>query len=411
MSLMERYLEIIRNKSARYLLITSFPARIAYGMISLSIFFKVQQTTGSIAVAGLATGVNGVAGATTAGLRGTLIDRFGMKIPLRFFAPGYAILILLFSTGDSKSTLVLFAFVLGFSAPPINLSVRPLWKVTVPEEQVRTAYAVDTAVMNSVGVFGPILATSISLNSSPDIALRLCSFLIIIGGLSLSFTPQLRKWVPEKKEAGDLAVWRTPAMQLMMVEGVFIGLGWGAFDIAVPAFATLENVPQRTGIVFAIMAAGNVIGGLYAGSISKKTSSLKAFRRIYGAWFVLSLPLAFTYPGWSMMLVTASMSLMSGGLQVFYFEISEAVRPKGSAVSALGWLWTVEGTFASIGAALGGFVSEHYSPRYVLALTTICVGMGYLVFKSGSNLLKAADRVPTEKEDEEAIESNLDTNK
>ena len=103
MSLMERYLEIIRNKSAQYLLITSFPARIAYGMISLSIFFKVQQTTGSIAVAGLATGVNGIAGATTAGLRGTLIDRFGMKIPLRIFAPGYAILILLFSTGDSKN--------------------------------------------------------------------------------------------------------------------------------------------------------------------------------------------------------------------------------------------------------------------------------------------------------------------
>jgi predicted MFS family arabinose efflux permease len=112
-----------------------------------------------------------------------------------------------------------------------------------------------------------------------------------------------------------------------------------------------------------------------------------------------------------MMIGTASMSLMSGGLQVFYFEISEAVRPKGSAVSALGWLWTVEGTFASIGAALGGFISEQYSPRYVLALTTVCVGMGYLVFKSGNNLLKAADRVPTEKEDQEAIESNLDTNK
>jgi len=317
----------------------------------------------------------------------------------------------LFSTGDSKTTLVLFAFVLGFSAPPINLSVRPLWSVTVPKEQVRTAYAIDTAVMNSVGVFGPILATSISLNSSPDIALRLCSILVIIGGLSLSFTPQLRNWIPEKKQAGDLAVWRTPAMQLMMVEGVFIGLGWGAFDIAVPAFATLENVAERTGLIFAIMAAGNVIGGLYAGSISKKTSSLKAFRTIYGAWFLLSLPLAFTYPGWSMMIVTASMSLMSGGLQVFYFEISEAVRPKGSAVSALGWLWTVEGTFASIGAALGGFVSEHYSPRYVLALTTFCVGMGYLVFKSGSKLLQAADRVPTDQEDEEAIESNLDTNK
>ena len=404
---MSRYSQVLSNKSGQYLLISSFPARMAYGMISLSIFFKVQQTTGSIAIAGLATGVNGITGATTAGLRGTLIDRFGMKIPLRFFAPGYALLILLFSTGSSKTELVLFAGLLGFSAPPINLSIRPLWKVTVPKEQIRTAYAIDTAVMNSVGVFGPLLATTVSLNYSPQIALRICSILIIVGGTALSLSPQLKRWKPEKKGSSDLAVWRTPAMQLLMCEGVFIGLGWGAFDIAVPAFTTLENIPQRTGMIFAIMAAGNVIGGLVAGMVSKKTSSFAAFKRIYFYWFIFSLPLAFTYPNWSMMIVTATMSLMAGGLQVFYLEISEAVRPKGTAVAALGWLWTVEGTFASIGAAVGGFISEHYSPRYCLALTTVCVGVGYMLMRGGARLLKAADRIPTEAEDTDALSVNL----
>ena len=408
---MSRYSEVLSNKSGQYLLISSFPARMAYGMISLSIFFKVQQTTGSIAIAGLATGVNGITGATTAGLRGTLIDKFGMKIPLRVFAPSYAVLILLFSTGNSSTQLVVFAGVLGFSAPPINLSIRPLWKVTVPKDQIRTAYAIDTAVMNSVGVFGPLAATTVALNYSPEIALQICSALIFTGGAALSFSPQLKRWAPEKKTSQDLAVWRTPAMQLLMLEGVFIGLGWGAFDIAVPAFTTLENIPHRAGILFAIMAAGNVIGGLVAGMVSKKTSSFTAFKRIYLFWFIFSLPLAFTYPDWSMMIVTATMSLMSGGLQVFYLEISEAVRPKGTAVAALGWLWTVEGTFASLGAALGGFISEHYSPRYCLALTTICVGIGYLIMRGGAGLLKAADRIPTEEEDTEALEANLDTNK
>ena len=408
---MSRYSKVLSNKSGQYLLISSFPARMAYGMISLSIFFKVQQTTGSIAIAGLATGVNGITGATTAGLRGTLIDKFGMKIPLRVFAPSYAVLILLFSTGNSSTQLVVFAGVLGFSAPPINLSIRPLWKVTVPKDQIRTAYAIDTAVMNSVGVFGPLAATTVALNYSPEIALQICSALIFTGGAALSFSPQLKRWAPEKKTSQDLAVWRTPAMQLLMLEGVFIGLGWGAFDIAVPAFTTLENIPHRTGILFAIMAAGNVIGGLVAGMVSKKTSSFTAFKRIYLFWFIFSLPLAFTYPDWSMMIVTATMSLMSGGLQVFYLEISEAVRPKGTAVAALGWLWTVEGTFASLGAALGGFISEHYSPRYCLALTTICVGIGYLIMRGGAGLLKAADRIPTEEEDTEALEANLDTNK
>jgi MFS family permease len=364
---MSRYSQVLSNKSGQYLLISSFPARLAYGMISLSIFFKVQQTTGSIAIAGLATGVNGITGATTAGLRGTIIDKFGMKIPLRILAPGYALLILLFASGTSKTELVVYAAILGFSAPPINLSIRPLWKVTVPPEQIRTAYAIDTAVMNSVGVFGPLIATSVALGSTPELALQICS--------------------------------------------VFIGLGWGAFDIAMPAFTVLEKIPHRTGIIFAIMAAGTVIGGLVAGMVSRRTSSLAAFKKLYLFWFLFSLPLAFTYPDWSMMIVTAAMSLMAGGLQVFYLEISEAVRPKGTAVAALGWLWTVEGTFSAFGTAIGGFISEHYSPRYCLALTTICVGIGYLVMRGGSDLLKEADRVPTEDEDTEAMEANLDTNK
>ncbi len=380
-------------------------------MISLSIFFKVQQTTGSIAIAGLATGVNGITGATTAGLRGTIIDKLGMKIPLRILAPGYAILILLFASGTSKTELVVYAAILGFSAPPINLSIRPLWKVTVPQDQIRTAYAIDTAVMNSVGVFGPLIATSVALGNTPELALQMCSALIFIGGGALSLSPQLKRGKPEKKTSCDLAVWRTPAMRLLMLEGVFIGLGWGAFDIAMPAFTVLENIPHRTGIIFAIMAAGTVIGGLAAGMVSRRTSSLAAFKKLYLFWFIFSLPLALTYPDWSMMIVTAAMSLMAGGLQVFYLEISEAVRPKGTAVAALGWLWTVEGTFAAFGTAIGGFISEHYSPRYCLALTTICVGIGYLVMRGGSNLLKEADRVPTENEDVEAMEANLDTNK
>jgi MFS family permease len=265
--------------------------------------------------------------------------------------------------------------------------------------------------MNSVGVIGPLIATTVALGNTPELALQLCSALIFTGGAALSLSPQLKRWKPEKKSSNDLAVWRTPAMRLLMLEGVFIGFGWGAFDIAVPAFATLEEIPHRTGIIFAIMAAGTVIGGLVAGMVSRHTSSLAAFKKLYLFWFIFSLPLAFTYPDWSIMIVTAAMSLMAGGLQVFYLEISEAVRPKGTAVAALGWLWTVEGTFAAFGTALGGFISEHYSPRYCLALTTICVGIGYLVMRGGSGLLKEADRVPTEDEDTEAMEANLDTNK
>ena len=45
------------------LIISAFPARVAYGMIGLCIFFKVERETNSIAIAGLAIGLNGITGA------------------------------------------------------------------------------------------------------------------------------------------------------------------------------------------------------------------------------------------------------------------------------------------------------------------------------------------------------------
>ena len=85
---MKRYRELFAIPNVWVLVLAAFPARVAYGMVALSIFFKTQQTTGSVAVAGLAIGINSVAGAATAGLRGTLMDRFGQKWPLRIFVPG-----------------------------------------------------------------------------------------------------------------------------------------------------------------------------------------------------------------------------------------------------------------------------------------------------------------------------------
>jgi MFS family permease len=85
---MKRYRELFAIPNVWVLVLSSFPARVSYGMVALSIFFKAQQTTGSVAIAGLAIGINSVAGAATGGLRGTLMDRFGQKWPLRIFVPG-----------------------------------------------------------------------------------------------------------------------------------------------------------------------------------------------------------------------------------------------------------------------------------------------------------------------------------
>jgi predicted MFS family arabinose efflux permease len=320
-------------------------------------------------------------------------------------------MILAVNMSESKTFLLVMATIMGISAPPINLSVRPLWKSVVSGTQLRTAYAIDTSMMNTAGVIGPVVVTSLALSSHPGSALAVASAMMFIGGTWLMLSKVSRTWIPEVKDKGQPALWRDPALRLLMLEGSFIGLGWGIFDVAVPAFATLEKVPNRTAWVFAAMGIASIAGGLIAGMLSKRTSSLTALRKTYFIWFLISIPIAFTYPGWSMVVAGAFLGFVGGAIPVFYWEVMEAVRPKGSATSYMGLLWTVEGSVMSLGSGLGGWLCETIGAQITLSITSVCIGLGYIFLKIGKQRLIAADRIPTEEEDLLAMEKNSPTTK
>ena len=407
---MNRYVALFRIPNVWVLVLTCFPARVAYGMVSLSIFFKVEQSTGSISSAGLALGLNAASGALTAGIRGSVMDKYGQKWPLRIMVPTYATLTIALNLADAKATMLTLAFVMGLSAPPINLSVRPLWKIVVPEKDLRTAYAVDSSIMNFAFVVGPVIATSLALSRFSSSPLFICAALMLLGGISLGMTKVSRNWIPEIKGADYQPLWKHKPLQLLMIEGCFIGFGWGLFDVAVPAFTTIEKVPHMTAWIFAAMGVSNVIGGLLAGLVSKKTSSLKAMRRTYGVWFFVSIPMALSYPNWTMIIAGAFLGLVGGAIQVFYWEVMEAIRPQGSPTAMMGWLWSVEGTLMAVGSMAGGFISEHSSPTIALSITALCIGAGYLILALGKSRLIAADRIPTDDEDLAAMKDNANTN-
>jgi MFS family permease len=385
---MNRYKELFAFPQVLLLGLSAFPARIAYGMIGLGIFFKAEQETGSVAVAGFAIGLNSLAGSVTAGLRGSVMDRFGQKWPIRILVPMYATLILILNEMQTRQSILVTAFILGITAPPINLSIRPLWKDIVPESYLRTAYAFDSSMMSATTVIGPVVITALSLSAYPGLGLTTTAALMLIGGIALSLTPVSRDWVPEKKEKGQQRLWRDRAIQMLMFEGCFIGFGWGVFDVAVPAFATQENVQHRVAWIFAAFGLATIIGGLLGGLVSKNLAPLSALRNTYLVWFLTCIPIAFTNPDWTMALVGACL---------------EAVRPQGSQTSSLGWIWSVEGSFMALGAAIGGVVSEEFSPRVGLAMLPIMILFGLIVLTVGRGRLSAANDIPTEEEDLRAI--------
>jgi predicted MFS family arabinose efflux permease len=263
--------------------------------------------------------------------------------------------------------------------------------------------------MSTAGVIGPVIVTALAVSEYSELALITASLFMATGGGALAMTKIARNWKPEPKPEIKVSIWRHKPLQLLAVEGCFIGFGWGIFDVAVPAFATIEEVPHRTAWIFAAMGIGTIIGGLLGGLVSKSTTPLGALRKMYLLWFLFSLPLAFTYPDWSMVVGGAFLGLVGGAIQVFYWEVIEAVRPQGSPTGMMGWIWSIEGLMVAVGAASGGWISERYSPHIALGITTVCIGLGYIILTIGRGRLHAANNLPTDEEDLAAMKDNAPT--
>jgi hypothetical protein len=64
----------------------------------------------------------------------------------------------------------------------------------------------------------------------------------------------------------------------------------------------------------------------------------------------------------------------------------------------------------AVGAAVGGVVSEHLSPRIGLAMLPIMIFIGYIILTIGKGRLSAANDLPTDDEDLAAIADLSDRN-
>ena len=231
---MRRYWRFLRLPHVSRLIASALPGRLAYGMVNLSIFFFVQNVSSSITLAGIATGLSTVTSSLTAGFRGSTIDRFGQTLPLSVFIPAWVASVVILSRQTQVTGILASCLVLGLCSPPINLSTRPLWREIVPEADMRTAYAIDTTILNATGVIGPVIATRVALHWDGRTALTTTAALMAVGGLLMITMPLSRNWVPESRDRVTRSLFRNRQFQILAIEGMVFGLAWGLLAIAFP---------------------------------------------------------------------------------------------------------------------------------------------------------------------------------
>lgn len=381
---MREYLSILRIPGAIQLTLASLPGRLSYGMSSLALFFHVQQLTDSLTAAGFAVGAYSGFSSMTAAIRGHAIDRWGQTWPLVVLVPSFTLATVsvgAFAT-DMKSAII-FSGLMGLTAPPINLSVRPLWKKLAGTEQLRTANALDSVILNGTSLVGPVVGTWAALSVNGPFAMYLTAGLMFVGGSWLVSTPVSRSWVPEPKTPGDHSLFSSPAIRIMAIDAVLIGLGFGLFDVGIPAAATVADIAHWAAPSLAALSLGGLLGGLYAGSRMKHFGPAKGLILSQYFFGLLALPLFLVSPGPITAVLLLFLGFPIGISQVFYLEVVELVRPTGTAVAALGSMWFIEGSAMAAGNSIAGFLSDAASPAAAL------LAVGFLFIASAGVLHSA----------------------
>lgn len=406
---MRQYLELFKIPGVLRLVLSVFPGRLAYSMLQLATFFYVKESTGSITLAGFATGLEGITSAATAGFRAGLIDRFGQFKPFLFFVPTWTAVLFAMTLSDKSSWILLMSGLVGLFSPPINLASRPLWRDAVGASNLRTAYALDTTMMNSTTVAGPIVATFLALQISGQAALWLTGFLMTSGGIAMMTMPLSRNWKPEVTKPSVKGLFKNRAYQIIVIEGMIFGFGWGLMEITIPSYSTLINRPELSAPLLSTLAVSSIFGGLIIGGRKSSITPLNGFK-IAGLFVALfSLPLSLTTPGVAMGLVLLALGFAIGFAQVYHWETLEAIRPAGSATSAQAWLWTIEGSMLAFGAALGGYLVEQVNPKFALGLISVSlVSATVFIWTYGSPRLQGANRQLSEIEKVAAL-ADLET--
>jgi predicted MFS family arabinose efflux permease len=351
------YAALLGQRPARRLVYALVVTTLGYGMYSLTVLLTVEGATGSYREAGFAVAAFALFAASTAPLRGRLIDRRGVRHWLPALALGYAAALVALDVaahaGAPAWVLVLLAGCSGVSAPPIFASARPVWAQIVDPVLVRRGYAVTSLLYDVGQIVGPVLASALFLISSWPGAI-LCGALPVAGAfLSL---PAREGLDHDAKPAPMPRLRETRALIGLLAVSVVFGGGQGVVIVAVPAAAAQWDQASLAGTLLALFAAGSVSGALWYGTRHWKAAPLDRYLFAVLAFGVLLAPAAVAGNAAGLGVVLFLAGLAFGPATVSLFESLDVIVPGGGA-EALTWVTTGEAAGSAVGSAVAGVLA------------------------------------------------------
>jgi len=380
-----RYADLFRVPGLRATLMASVVGRLPIGIATLAILLFLQSRSGSFAIAGAAAACYVLGLAAVAPLLGRMMDRLGPRPVLSAGALVYpaalATLIALALGSAGLEWVAAAAALAGAAFPPVTICMRALYPRLVSDPALlQTAYSVDSALVETMFIFGPVLVAGFVALGAPVGAVMFAAVCAAAGAVMFLRSPGARGWVlhtgaERRSLLGPLANARLLAV---FTANALYAIAFGLYEMAVIAQAAHRGYPAAAGVVLALASFGSAIGVLVYGSRDWRPPVPRQFLIAVGlmaAGLLLLAPL-------DNLLLFAAANVIAGAPMAPVIAVQSLLvlqlTPREMLAESFTWGTTCLLGGISAGIAAGGVMAEYFAPSVILiaaAVSTLFAGL------------------------------------
>jgi MFS family permease len=343
-------------------------ARMPVGMMSLSMLMHLREVSGSFAFAGGMVGTYLIAMASTAPIQGRLIDRYGPRgvLAVTGIVHPTAIGLLLFA-GPLHLPLAALApltVLAGGFVTPISVLTRTLWRHRFEDPvQRRTAFAVDTVMIEINFTLGPALIGLVLLVGTPAHAFAMTWLVAATAAPLFAFSGATRYW----KRAADeerhlLGPLNNRKLLTVYATSAALTFAFGMLEVGYPGFALRTGAMALGGALLAICSIGSAVGGFAYGGMHFALSLERQLPRLLLAFAALLGAHAIVGVAWILAVLGFGAGLtIAPALTVLSLLVTQHA-PARYATEAFTWMSTCIVIGLGAGMAVGGQIVEAIGP-------------------------------------------------
>lgn len=360
------YIRLLRSPGAVTLASWGVVARFPIAMRSLACLMLVSAATGSLGEAGAVSGAMLVSQGVVSPVLGRLADRFSQRRVLLTtcvaHAAGMTLLVTVIEMRAPLWAMVGAAVCAGCAAVSFTSFMRARWAaMTDLRAPLRTAYALESMLDETIYLIGPLLVTILASAVHPTAGLVACAVLTTTGSIAVALHRRSEP-APGPADAGSgraaVRVFAIPGVRVLTV--VYGGMGFllGAVDVTMIAFAREHGAAGLAGVFLSLTAVGSLTAGLVYGAVDWRLSQARLLAICAALLTAGVVPLAFaaSSPVMALLAVVAGIAISPG--LIAGSTLLESLAPKGSLSEGFSWLTSAGASGIASGTAVGGRLAD-----------------------------------------------------